>query len=264
MDIRPLLRDSDARGALFYLMSYFSKTESTMDALLNILAPVVERIKDETNGAAEKVIAAALVRSCSCKTVAHMTLGGPAAASKVLGYSDSKSSSDAVDCAVWPLLKGASAAFGNPASPPASAGNADDEEQGAQPDNHDHSDDDHDAGSDVFISGATGKLRVSTCMHHLYYRRCDKDDTDHPYYNMCFVVWTRLVRVETPKAGAKASKTTSADELDDGMDDEEPDGEDIENCNDTSAPAAAAKKPGRKLSDRHEFVGLPKMKKQQV
>lgn len=88
IDVRVLLRDSDARGALFYILNYATKTESTMDALLNILAPVVERIKDETNGATDKVIAAALVRSCSCKTVAHMSLGGPAAASKVLGHTD--------------------------------------------------------------------------------------------------------------------------------------------------------------------------------
>ncbi|CAN0265693.1 unnamed protein product, partial [Scytosiphon promiscuus] len=88
MDIKALLRDSDARGALFYILNYSTKTETTMDALLNILAPVVERIKDETNGAPAAVVAAGLVRSCSCKTVAHMSIGAPAAASKVLGYSD--------------------------------------------------------------------------------------------------------------------------------------------------------------------------------
>ncbi|CAM9359253.1 unnamed protein product, partial [Pylaiella littoralis] len=88
MDIKALLRDSDARGALFYILNYATKNESTIDALLNALAIVVERIKDETDGAPEAVIAAQLVRSCSAKTVAHQRLGGPAAASKVLGYND--------------------------------------------------------------------------------------------------------------------------------------------------------------------------------
>lgn len=51
MDINALLRDSDARGALFYILNYSTKTETTMDSHLNILAPAVERIKDETDGA---------------------------------------------------------------------------------------------------------------------------------------------------------------------------------------------------------------------
>ncbi|CAM9864678.1 unnamed protein product, partial [Laminaria digitata] len=88
MDIKALLGDSDARGALFYILNYSTKTETTMDALLNVLAPVVERIKDETDGAPAATVAAQMVRSCSCKTVAHMSIGAPAAASKVLGYND--------------------------------------------------------------------------------------------------------------------------------------------------------------------------------
>ena len=47
----------------YYIMNYSTKTETTMDAVLNLLAPpVVERIKDETDGAPEAVVAAALVR----------------------------------------------------------------------------------------------------------------------------------------------------------------------------------------------------------
>lgn len=110
MDVRVLMRDSDARGAMYYILSYATKTETTMDALLNILAPVVERIEDEANGAPEATVAAALVRSCSCKTVAHMSLGGPAAASKVLGHSDSKCSTEATSCPMWPMLREAKAA----------------------------------------------------------------------------------------------------------------------------------------------------------
>lgn len=267
MDIRALLRDSDARGAMFYTLNYALKSESTMDAVLNILAPVVERIKDETNGAPDKVIAAALVRSCSCKTVAHMTLGGPAAASKVLGYTDGKCSSEAIDCPAWPLLREASAAFGDPAPRPASPPDGDDEEQEVRDDDHDSDGDhdDHDGSGDVFISGATGKLRVSTSLHHLYFRRCHRDDTDHPYHGMCYVGWVRLVRVEPrSKASLKASDKPARDDHDDNSDDEEPDGEDIEDCYDTGASGSAGKKRGRKASDRHDFVGLPKINKQQV
>ncbi|CAN0048167.1 unnamed protein product, partial [Ectocarpus fasciculatus] len=43
MDIKVLLRDSDARGALFYILNYSTKTETNVDAILNLLAPVVER-----------------------------------------------------------------------------------------------------------------------------------------------------------------------------------------------------------------------------
>lgn len=175
---------------------------------------------------------------------------------------------------MWPLLREASAAFGSPAPPTASPGDADDEEaQGVEDDSQD-SDGAQDDGGEVFISGATGKLRVSTCMHHLYFRRCHREDTDHPYHDMCYVVWTRLVRVETPRKGCgKTSKTPDHDDTDNDtdeedpdvdLDDEEPDGIDIEDCDDIGAPRAAAKKPGRKPSDRHEFVGLPKMIKQQV
>lgn len=104
MDIKPLLSDGDARGAIFYILNYTTKTETTMDALLNVLAPVVERIKKETNGAPAAVVAAQMVRASSCKTIAHMTLGAPAAASKVLGYSDSKVSSPIHKCPMGPLL----------------------------------------------------------------------------------------------------------------------------------------------------------------
>lgn len=262
MDVKVLLRDSDARGAIFYILNYSTKTETTMDALLNLLAPVVERIKDERDGAPAAVIAAGLVRACSCKTVAHMSIGAPAAASKVLGYSDAKCSTETTNCPMWSMLREASAAFDDPAPPPTSPGHADEEEKGGQDDNLD-SDDDEDGGGDVIISGATGKLRASTIMHHLYFRRCHKDDTGHPYYNMCYIVWTRLVRVE-PSAPTLTSKTPAPDNSDDRSDDDEPEGEDIEDCCDAGPSKARGRKRGRRRSDRHGFVGLPKVNKQQV
>lgn len=266
MDIRVLLRDSDARGAMFYILSYATKTESDMDALLNILAPVVERIKDESNGAPDKVVAAALVRSCSCKTIAHLRLGAPAAASKVLGYSDAKCSSEAVACPVWPLLREDADAFGKPAAPPASPADSDDEEKEGRDDNSDSDNENGDnvGGVDVFISGVTGKLRMSTLLHHLYLRRCDKDDTEHPYHGMSYVVWARRVRIEAAQRASKMASNTPARGVTDADMDEEPGGEDIEDCCDTGASAAAPARRVRKPSERHDFVGLPATLKQQV
>lgn len=63
MSIKVLLRDSDARGAIFYILNYSTNNDTPMEALLSTLAPVVERIKDETDGAPSAVVAAELVRS---------------------------------------------------------------------------------------------------------------------------------------------------------------------------------------------------------
>lgn len=260
MDLKALLRDSDAKGALFYILNYSTKTETTMDAPLNILAPVVERIKDEGDGAPDAVIAAALVRSCSCKTISHMSLGAPAAASKVLGHSDSKCSTDATYCPVWPLLREATDAFCDPVPPP-EAHDSGDEEGKAEEDDNESDDDDN--GHDVIINAATGKLKMSTRLHHLYFRRCHRNDTGHPYHGMCYVVWTRLVRIEACSA-SRTSKTPTENNRDDDTDHDDPDGTDIEGCFDSVTQRAPAQKRGRKAANRHSFVGLPKLNKQQV
>lgn len=267
MDIKVLLRDSDARGALFYILNYSTKTETNVDAILNLLAPVVERIKNETDGAAEAVVAAGLVRSCSCKTIAHINLGAPAAASKVLGYSDVKISTETTSCNMWPMLKEASAAFDVATPRPASAETAEEDDQPALHDNQD-SDDEED---DAIISGTSGKLRLTTRAHHLYLRRCGRDDTSHPYHGMSYVVWTRLVRVE-PCSTSKKAKTSrppagnnaTDEESDSSTHDNEPEGESIEDCFDNGSPSPAGRNRGRRASDRYAFVGLPKINKQQV
>ena len=232
-----------------------------MDALLNILAPVVERIKDESNGAPADVVAAALVRSCSCKAVAHMSLGAPAAASKVLGYSDSKCSTEAANCPMWPILNEASAAFGISDSTPASTEDDNESQRGDQ--NSDSDSEDSNGGTNaVFINGASGTLRVSSSIHHLYFRRCRKDDSSHPYHGMSYVVWMRRVRVEVPKKNSTldCNRNDPGDEepIDEDGDeepiDEEPDGESIEDCCDSNSAKKAARKPGRRPNDRHQPI----------
>lgn len=252
MDIKALLRDSDARGALFYILNYSTKTETTMDALLNVLAPVVERIKDEAEGAPAAVTAAQLVRACSCKTVAHMPVGAPAAASKVLGYTDAKSAPDARTCPMKPLLALASASFD--ALPPAegSNDNADDEDDG---DDDDDGDDYH---SGAILNTSGGKIRISISLHELYLRRCLPNDTEHPYHGMCYAVWARLVRIEnTPRKQKPARRPNDDNDRESG---------DSDDTCDTPPPSppAATRKRGRPLAKRHDFVGLPTVHKQQV
>ncbi|CAM9735414.1 unnamed protein product, partial [Ectocarpus sp. 13 AM-2016] len=88
MDLKILLRDSDAKGLLFYILNYSTKTEQTLDVLLPLLAPVAERIREQSDGAPEKELAVRLVRSCLCKQLSSLSIGGPAAASKVFDLPD--------------------------------------------------------------------------------------------------------------------------------------------------------------------------------
>lgn len=183
-----------------------------------------------------------------------MSIGASAAASKVLGYDDAKCSTDTHNCAMGPLLAETSASF-NAAIPAAAApSNAEDGEKRSDDD-----DDDDDAGNDdVMLNTSGGKIFVSSRMHHLYIRRCRADDTAHPYHGMSYVVWTRLVRIEKT-APATVSKGPTTDETDDDLSD----GESIDDERD-APPPADAKTKGRRPAARHEFVGLPKVGKQQV
>ncbi|CAN0441545.1 unnamed protein product, partial [Ectocarpus fasciculatus] len=88
MDLKVLLRDSDAKGILFYILNYSTKTEQSLDVLLPFLVPVVERIRNEADGTDNKELAMRLVRSCLCKQLSSLNIGGPAAASKVLDMPD--------------------------------------------------------------------------------------------------------------------------------------------------------------------------------
>ena len=152
-----------------------------------------------------------------------------------------------------PLLRDASAAF-DVATPardtlPDGAENVGDA---------DDSDDDNDDDGGAVFTAAGGKLRVSTSMHHLYLHRCLPDDTEHPCHGMSYVVWMRLVRIEK---SAPLKDPTPPDPEDD---DSEPEGESIDDCCSTSPAKAPAKKRGRRPAGRYGFVGLPRVKKQQV
>lgn len=266
MDLKVLLRDSDAKGILFYILNYATKTEQTLDVLLPLLLPVVERIRDESEGETSKEIAVRLVRSCLCKQLTSLNIGGPAAASKVFNLPDAKLSHKTVNCAMGPLLAWASSRD-NPGAD-ADETNRDDGEKGG-----DSSDDDNsDPERGQFVSAVGGKLALNQRAHLLYRHRCRPDGTNHPLHNMCFFVWTRCVRVvkkyTSRNAKARAKPAGSADRDSDregGSDDDSDDDSDGEPCEDdvdNSGPTPPRR--GRKPSDRYDCVGPYRKKWVQV
>lgn len=69
MDLTAMLTHYIARGALFYMLKYSTKIEQTLDVLLNLLAPVVERIRARSIDTSAADTAVRLVLSCLCKSV---------------------------------------------------------------------------------------------------------------------------------------------------------------------------------------------------
>ncbi|CAN0287400.1 unnamed protein product, partial [Scytosiphon promiscuus] len=90
MDLKVLLKGIDAKGLLFYILNYSTKTEQTLDVLLPLLVPVVERLRADGDGTSDEEMAVRLVRSCLCKQLSSLNIGGPAAASKVFDLPDHK------------------------------------------------------------------------------------------------------------------------------------------------------------------------------
>lgn len=155
MDLKVLLRDSDAKGLLFYILNYSTKTEQTLDVLLPLVVPVIERIRAESNGAHDKELAVRLVRFCLCKQLSSLSIGGPAAASKVFDMPDRKISHLTVACPMSPLLTWASSRDGH----------LDGKTNAAENENQDNSDDSDDEEEvddcDVIITPVKGKLTVA-------------------------------------------------------------------------------------------------------
>lgn len=261
MDLKVLLRDSDARGLLFYILNYSTKTEQTLDVLLPLLVPVVERIRDESDGAPAKEVAVRLVRSCLCRQLSSLNIGVPAAASKVLGLDDHKISHTTINCPMAPLLAWASSKDG-----PLDCETNDGDNESNSDDSDDDDDEDDDDG--VVIAPVKGKLTFAKRAHLLYRNRCKSDDTDHPLHGMCFFMWHKLVRVE--KFGFRGNIAPDGADVSDG----ELSGEDDEGPNDdgdSSDDSPLRKrhpqpnpKRGRPRTTRYPFVGVFKKEWQQV
>ena len=132
--------------------------------------PVVERIKVDSGDAPEKKVAVSLVRSCLCKQLSSLSIGGPAAASKVLGLPDEKLSHRSVPCPMTSLL-----AWASRRDKAADADNS-------PGDDGDSSGSDSDAeDSGVTITASQGKLTVAQRTHLLYRSRCRPGNTEHPF-----------------------------------------------------------------------------------
>lgn len=122
------------------------------------------------------------IRSSSCKTVAHMRIGAPDAAIKVLGYSDATISSDAQICPMGPILAETAASFDIVVRTTDAAANINGGEGGSENDEDDGGDDD--AGDNSMLSTFRGKITMSMRPHQLYRRRCHVEDTGHPFHIM--------------------------------------------------------------------------------
>ena len=251
MDLKVLLRDSDAKGILFYILNYATKTEQTLDVLLPLLLPVVERIRDQGADEPSKEIAVRLVRSCLCKQLTSLNIGGPAAASKVFDLPDAKMSHNPIPCPTKPLIAWASSRD----RPRPTVGTA------SGDDNDNSNDEDSEEDTGVIVNAVRGKLTVNQRAHVVYLHRCHPDDTDHPLHGCCYFLWQRLVRLERyrPKSANAAIHTEREDEEDSdeydmdgapsGDDTDEPFGDDVHE----TEPASSGR--GRPTCDRYECVG---------
>ncbi|CAM9426660.1 unnamed protein product [Laminaria digitata] len=271
MDLKVMLREGDAKGLLFYILNYSTETEQTLDVLLPLLVPVVERIREESGGAPAKDLAVRLVRSCLCRQLSSLSIGGPAAVSKIFDLPDAKIYHPTVPCPMGPLLACATSVDGpldgdgnnsnrndNGNNDSSNATDRNDIGNDDSSDNNDNVNDGDDSNGAIIVP-VNGKLTVTNRTHALYRDRCDPDDTSHPLHGMSYFVWTRLVRVGRLKPAASAS-TISASHGPDSSD-SEPDGDDT--TDDVSAPSATTKR-GRPRSTRHLFVGQHRSTWQQV
>ncbi|CBJ31141.1 conserved unknown protein [Ectocarpus siliculosus] len=250
MDLKVLLRESDAKGILFYILNYCTKTEQTLDILLPLLVPVVERIRDEADRVDDKELAVRLVRSYLCKQLSSLNIGGPAAASKVLDMPDHKISHHPVPCPMSPLLTWACSRDG-----PLDGDTS-------RPDDGSDSDTEDAMDSDVIITPFKGKLTVAQRAYLLYRNRCHPDDTGRVLHGMSYVFWHKLVRVvrydPLDNRQPNLAQSSDASDTDSDCDTVQP--------GDPVSPSGrrASARTGRPRACRYDFVGEYKHKWQQV
>ncbi|CAB1096245.1 unnamed protein product [Ectocarpus sp. CCAP 1310/34] len=165
MDSKVMLRDSDARGLLYYVLHYSTKSEQTLDVLLPLLFLVVQRKRCEKEGEPAKETAVRLVRSCLCKQLTSLNIDGPAAASKVFGLPDAKISHTTAPCSMRPSLAWAPSRDAPDEEP-------DDGDSTSGDDQEDSGDEASDDQHGVVVSVVGGRLTVNQRAHVLYLHRC--------------------------------------------------------------------------------------------
>ncbi|MEP4214428.1 MAG: hypothetical protein ABJL35_03625 [Parasphingorhabdus sp.] len=282
MDLTVMRRDSDARGTLFFILNYSTKTEQTLDVLLNLLAPMVQRIRAEKVDMPTADTAVNLVRSYLCKSVSSQDIGAPAAARNVIGLDDNKISHVATNCPVAPFLAWTTSEVAQRldhcSSPDLENGQSDhdDASDGYDDEAHDDNENDNEDIDDndyITVTAVGGSLTVASSAYHLYRQRCNEHNTGHPLYNMSYVSWHRLVRVENSLdggdtgAGSHSSVDFLApiDETDEGGDDLPDDDEGTDSDSEVASRSAVpVTRAGRPSPKRCPFVGDAKRNRQQV
>lgn len=262
MDIKVLLKGSDAKWLLYYILNYATKTKQTLDVLLPLLVPVVERIRADSGDAPEKEMAVRLERSCLCKQLSSLPIGGPAAASKVLGLSDEKLSHGPVPCPMTPLLTWASKR-----DTPADADNSPGDDSDSSSGSYNDADD-----SGAIITPFQGKLTVAQRTHLLYRSRCRPDDTEHPLHQKFYFAWCRKVRIEKcptlhgrPRGKQPSGRCDYGDH--DDVDDDYPGDECLDDDSVSPSgrtPSTRAPRRGRPRATRYDLVGEYRNKWEQV
>ncbi|CAN0539444.1 unnamed protein product, partial [Scytosiphon promiscuus] len=88
MDIKVILGDGDARGLVYYILMYSTKSTRTVSTIVPLLADAVDRMQTEGEDKCESERARKHVQSCLCKVLSGTELGAPAAVCKFMGWSD--------------------------------------------------------------------------------------------------------------------------------------------------------------------------------
>ena len=178
-DTQIILGNGDARGLVFYIMIYSTKSTRTVSTILPLLAQAVTRIdkegRDEPNDIRTKII----VRASLCRLLSGTELGAAAAVCKLMGWSDAIRSHSFALCRVTP-------AFGWIKRSLAEIADHDGIAPSQQADNVEDSDESDDV---VVVTPIFGRLLQWITFIH----RCHSDDILHPFYNMSYFMYNRLV-----------------------------------------------------------------------
>ena len=88
VDIKVILGDGDARGLLYYILMYSTKSTRTVNTIVPLLADAVARMQTKGEDESLSERARKLVQSCLCKVLSRTDLGAPAAVCNIMGWSD--------------------------------------------------------------------------------------------------------------------------------------------------------------------------------
>lgn len=216
IDIKTTLgKGRDARGLVFYMLGYSTKSEQSVGILLSLYARVVDKMQDDDiDNISKGEVARKMVQSCLTKQLSGTELGAPAAVCKIMGWSDTIQSHQPVLCAVRPVCSWVHRNF-------------------ALGDSLANIQDDDDGG--VVVTASAGRLRTSVTAPMDYVHRCKPGEVDHDLHGMSYFTYTRQIRYEkrAPSVVQRACRENGdsdedADSYDDHDDDTETDDDDTE------------------------------------